>query len=34
MSIGVMKDKKVNLRDLNVSYTINHTLDYVVDWNT
>jgi hypothetical protein len=30
MSVGVMKDQKVKLRDLHVSYT----LGCVGDWNT
>ena len=30
MSVGVMKDQKVKLRDLHAS----HTLGYTGDWNT
>jgi hypothetical protein len=30
MSVGVMKDQKVKLRDLHTS----HTLGYTGDWNT
>jgi hypothetical protein len=29
ISVGVMKDKTLKMRDLQVS----HTLDYVRDWN-